>query len=823
MTNERQLPHFEVDKEGLRLLLAGRPPAFMIYELVSNAWDENTTQVLVDIAPVPGSPYVTIRVEDDSPDGFALALDTPIPTPSGWTTMAEVGVGDMLYDEDGNIQQVVAKSPVLRDHEVYEITFEDGDSVVADVNHCWTVTTSNQRAKGLAPTTRTTRDLALAQTTRNQGFSPGIQPVLAAPSLPLLLDPYLLGYWLGDGVRGTGAVACAEDDAEHVRAIGVAAGFEVSREADRTIYLRGLLPILRAMGVAEDKHIPPSYLRADERSRLALLRGLADSDGSSASVRHNRRSAFYNTNLALVEGFAELVCSLGGVCSIRVNSAVAEAARRPGREIGGHAIVQRKDLYAVSFTVPQGGHYMKRKAADQSLATERQRRRVIRAITPVGRADVQCLTTSASSGLFLCGRSMVATHNCDLSHAYTLFAPSLKKDNPEQRGRFNLGEKLVLAVCQEAEISSTKGTVQFDRGGRRLLRRKRDAGTVFTGKLRLTRSEMADVLAGLQLLLPPGDVTTVVNGETIEPRPSVCHFDASLETERQDAEGNLRPTRRSTAVELYALREDEHATLYELGIPVVAIEGSFHVNVLQKVPLNTDRDNVRGSFLRELMALVLNEVVERDLLVPSMAQETWVSKAIEHPQIAHEAVGKVIDLRFGKKRVTYDPSDPEANRIAASRGFTVIPSNALSKPAWQNVREAEASKPAGQVTPSPKPFSLDGRPLKTIDPKDYDADMRALVAYAIGFACVTIGHGVSVVLARDFGWQFAGAYGGGELTLNLSRGRFDYHEPDVRLDELLIHELAHEYGGHLSAEFDRGLARVGAAAIEAARAGKLSR
>src|SRR5215216_6778468 len=36
----------------------------------------------------------------------------------------------------------------------------------------------------------------------------------------------------------------------------------------------------------------------------------------------------------------------------------------------------------------------------------------------------------------------------DLSHAYTLFAPSSKRGNPEQRGQFNLGEKLVLAVCE---------------------------------------------------------------------------------------------------------------------------------------------------------------------------------------------------------------------------------------------------------------------------------------------------------------------------------------------------------------------------------------
>jgi hypothetical protein len=47
----------------------------------------------------------------------------------------------------------------------------------------------------------------------------------------------------------------------------------------------------------------------------------------------------------------------------------------------------------------------------------------------------------------------------DLTHAFTLFAESAKKTNPEQRGRFNLGEKLVLAMCDEVTIRTTKAAV----------------------------------------------------------------------------------------------------------------------------------------------------------------------------------------------------------------------------------------------------------------------------------------------------------------------------------------------------------------------------
>ncbi len=71
----------------------------------------------------------------------------------------------------------------------------------------------------------------------------------------------------------------------------------------------------------------------------------------------------------------------------------------------------------------------------------------------------------------------------DLTHAFTLFAVSHKARRPEQRGRFNLGEKLVLALCDEATIASTTGTWHFDRRGRHHSRKHRPRGSPFTARL----------------------------------------------------------------------------------------------------------------------------------------------------------------------------------------------------------------------------------------------------------------------------------------------------------------------------------------------------
>ena len=69
--------------------------------------------------------------------GKALALDTPLPTPTGWTTMGEVRVGDYLIDADGKPTRVVAATGVLHGRPCYEVEFSDGSVIIADENHQW--------------------------------------------------------------------------------------------------------------------------------------------------------------------------------------------------------------------------------------------------------------------------------------------------------------------------------------------------------------------------------------------------------------------------------------------------------------------------------------------------------------------------------------------------------------------------------------------------------------------------------------------------------------------------------------------------------------
>lgn len=400
----------------------------------------------------------------------------------------------------------------------------------------------------------------------------------------------------------------------------------------------------------------------------------------------------------------------------------------------------------------------------------------------------------------------------DLSHAFTLFAHSAKKGDAEKRGRFNLGEKLVLALCEEAEISSTRGTVRFDASGRHALRRKTNAGSVFTGLLRMTGDEVTRCGEVVRSLLTPPHIVTTYNGDVLSPRVPLHSVTATLPTEISDAEGNLRPSQRKTSVAIHDPAPGEVAMLYELGIPVVPTGDRWHIDVQQKVPLNFDRDNVPASFLSRVRAIAVEAMTAS--LTTEDANSVWVRDAVQRhgDTMSVEAVSRLATLRFGEKAVAYDPSDPEANGLAVSMGYAVVHGGQMSGAEWSAVRRAGALLPAGRVTPSPKPFSEDGEPQTLLDESKWTPAMHAVVGYAHRLARELLGAEIRVRMVSDITWWPAATYGPGVLTFNLGKlGHRFFEGPLVRINQLLVHEFGHHRSGdHLSSEYHDALCELGA-------------
>lgn len=352
-------------------------------------------------------------------DYKGLALDTPIPTPDGWTTMGELQPGDEVFGSDGNICTVTAKSDIHH-NPCYKITFKDGLEIICDHEHRWPIVwgASGAMKSGVLSTEevaeKAKRSICRILTTRP----------LALPEMRLPIDPYVLGVWLGDGTASNGTVTSAD---EEIFSNIEGAGYFVSEKSSsagtavtRTVF--GLAPQLRKLNLIGRKHIPPVYLRSSYKQRLALLQGLMDTDGCWHKTR--KRAVFTQVSECVALQVRELVLSLGVTCAMfHVSS----------RGFGKNTM-----RYDVCFT-PGGFNpfRLSRKAVlvpKNYLGSDlrpwlrkyrvqaENRRRVITSIVPVSTVSTQCITVDSKDSTYLCTHGMLPTHNTFST------APSLDMD-----------------------------------------------------------------------------------------------------------------------------------------------------------------------------------------------------------------------------------------------------------------------------------------------------------------------------------------------------------------------------------------------------------
>ncbi len=141
------------------------------------------------------------------------------------------------------------------------------------------------RADAIGPRIRTTAEIVATLTYGKRGDTNHAIPVCTALQLPeadLAIEPYILGYWLGDGSAADGTFTCHPDDQVNLYEALAAAGFDPHAQPRghvNTVATKGLTTPLRLAGLLHNKHVPAAYLRAAVGQRLALLHGLMDSDG----------------------------------------------------------------------------------------------------------------------------------------------------------------------------------------------------------------------------------------------------------------------------------------------------------------------------------------------------------------------------------------------------------------------------------------------------------------------------------------------------------------------------------------------------------------
>jgi len=377
---------------------------------------------------------------------------------------------------------------------------------------------------------------------------------------------------------------------------------------------------------------------------------------------------------------------------------------------------------------------------------------------------------------------------CDVSDAYTILGSTYKRTRPDLRGRFNLGEKEIIAVSKSAVVETAGKRIIFAENGERCEEAAdRTKGTRVELVLPWSPKKVEQTVVRMKRLLPPKGVKYYVNGKVVQYREPYKMFEATFETVLLE-KGFMRRTMRKTQVELHKPGFQDPPMLFELGIPVQRIECAFHVDVRQKVPMDSNRDTIKSSYLKHLYAEVLNQTIAE---VPEdKISQVWIRQAVEDNRTTPEVVKQVAQKRFGEKAVLWS-SDAQANEKAVEADYELVRSKELSPMERKRFVEVGGLKHASDLFPSDP--SEDAKRSKEVAP---DQDMQQIMDYAIKLAMALVNREIKVRFYSKFGEGIAATYcqATGTLSFNVASLGYDWFKQGITADTtaIILHELSHE-------------------------------
>lgn len=378
--------------------------------------------------------------------GKALPLESDILTKrkngtSGYIKFKDLKVGDVVYDKDSKETKVIQLHPIIFE-DVYEVEFEDGSVVECGPEHLWSVYDFSV-GRGALRKAQQMEKLYVLETQEMMGeeslrpdngsyrFATPINKPLEFSTKKQIIEPYLLGLWLGDGFFKRREIASdlqdVDEQIEILKSI-TTEGWEYSvggKEKDNFRYIKISHPKdgveknsglgkeqkkyeftrrLDLLGVYGNKYIPDEYLYGDYNQRIELIRGLFDSDGH---CNKNGNFEFAQKDNKLAEQVYFILRSLGIKCywmkiknKTRVNKLDSHINR-----IGGFAS-KEQPLFKLSRKFNR----------QHEFYTPKTKYKAIKKITKANRKiPMRCITVDSKSGTFLTGKQLVVTHNSFLS------------------------------------------------------------------------------------------------------------------------------------------------------------------------------------------------------------------------------------------------------------------------------------------------------------------------------------------------------------------------------------------------------------------------
>ena len=350
-------------------------------------------------------------IGDEMGVGKDQPLDAKLLTPHGWTRMGDIQLNDTVAGSDGHFYPVTGIFPQGR-KSVYRVTFQDGSTCECGKTHLWEVNTPlrrwRRRPPQILPLEQIIKRRLVDRNGNHQHFVPLTNPV-KLPEISHFIDPYLMGYLLGNGGTSQHSVNVCVPDQESVLRLtkllppGVrlkpvnSIDYRIISTQTRKLAFRNPvlneLRRLKLMGHhSYTKFIPSEYAWDSPSNRLSLLQGLIDADGHVRPLDGNIE--YSSSSPQLAKDVQQLIWSLGGTALVRPKKTKCRLS------------------YRMSVRLPNdlAPCRLKRKLKNRIKRTKYPPHRYMTKIEYVGRRKTQCISVDSPNNLYVTD-DYVLTHN----------------------------------------------------------------------------------------------------------------------------------------------------------------------------------------------------------------------------------------------------------------------------------------------------------------------------------------------------------------------------------------------------------------------------
>ena len=353
--------------------------------------------------------------------GKAHPYDEIVYTPEGRKQWKDIQVGDYLFGDNGNLTKVL-DIPFDDKAPIYEVELSSGHKIKCSEGHLWKVY-SHRRGKIIISTKEL---LNLYKRPRKIGpHNPkGYELDCTIPKgegaefpyIPTKVDPYTFGLLLGDGsFRNPGykniVYFTAEDkDFEIYKTlIPYTINKVPSGKYTYSVHIQDIYKILNTYGLnqkkSEHKFIPEEYKYNSRAVRIALLKGLLDTDGTVS----NGKIELALSSKRMIEDVRWICASLGIPCTdIRIKKTWYYGENKER--------IECLDAYRLSifssiniFNLPRKTSQWENRSKT-NYAQSKYKGYKITNITYLGEQQAKCVTVDNESHCYLINEFIV-THN----------------------------------------------------------------------------------------------------------------------------------------------------------------------------------------------------------------------------------------------------------------------------------------------------------------------------------------------------------------------------------------------------------------------------